>query len=461
MAPTTNFLGHMVEQEEIASPPPVTSAYSSAVDFFVDEPEEKAIVGRKYCYQHTDAIESGGPYSITIAPQGDSFIDPSSFRLCAQFTIKKREGGVLKDLEAKDEKIVAPINCFSKALLEQVDVYLKGRMISKISSPYYDIKAYLETICSYGKDAENGHLNISYFYKDDPGEQDKFTAATHEFSNPAFAKRHEFIAKSKQVFINEPIHTELATMNKLIPSHVPIEFRFNINKVSKFLQYNTGEYEIKFTKFYVLFETVDLAPNLLLATETKFSQKKQAIFPICRGMIKTRQYPALMQSVLWSNLYQGILPETIIICLLDSRAFNGTNNKNYFNFQNFNLSDIELKKNSEPIGHTLHADFENKNAKDLYRHFFDNLGIGTSNTPALISYEDFCDGSMLIPFDLTNDKCALTHNHSKTSGNIDLEIKFKTPLTDGITVLALCSFTDKFFVTGPRSNREVKLMYNI
>ena len=459
--PTTNYAGHMEDElEEIAAPPPTVAAYNSSTDFFTDEPEEKAIIRRTFCYQHTDAVDSGGPYSITIADQGESFIDPSSFRLRAELRVRKRVAGTLTDLDGNDATLVAPVNLFGKALLEQVDVFLKGKMISRISSPHYGIKAYLETLCSYGKDAQDGHLNVSYFHKDVPNQQD--TIADNKFSASSFAERHKFIALSRKVHINEPIHTELATMNKLIPSHLPIEFRFNINRVNKILQYKAGDYEIKFSKFYVVYETVDLAPKLLYEIESKLSAKKEAIFPICRGLVRTNRYPENYQSILWSNLYQGVLPETITICLLDSEAYDGVSSKNYFNFQHFNLAQIELKKNSIPVAPIdLKADFENGEAKDLYRHFFDNMGIGTSNTPALITYEDFIGGSLIIPFDLTSDKCALAHNHTKYSGNVDLEIRFAKPLEKGITVIALCSFTDKFFVTGPAKERVVKMLYNI
>ena len=453
--PTTNYAGKEADFDEISSAPPTASAYNSITDFFVDEPEEKAIIRREFCYQHTEGIESGGPYTNTIAGQGESFIDPSSFRLRAQLRIKKRNAGALVDLVAADSKKVAPINCFGKALIEQVDVFLKGVQVSRVSSPHYGLKSYIETICSYGKDAEDGHLNVSYFLKDEPGKQDTI-------ENASFEKRHKFIALSRNVYINEPIHSELSTMNKLIPSHIPIQFRFGINKIGKFLQYNEGDYEIKFSKFYIVYETVDLAPKLLYEIESKFNAKKQGIFPICRGLVKTHQFPLAASSVLWSNLYQGILPETITICMLDAQAYNSAATKNYFNFQHFNLSEIVLKKNSVPVAPIdLKADFDNNEAKDLYCHFFDNMGIGTSNRPSLITYEDFIGGSLIMPFDLTTDKCALEHNHSKYSGNIDLEIHFDKPLEQGIAVIALCSFTDKFFITGPARNREVKLLYNI
>ena len=104
------------------------------------------------------------------------------------------------DLVADDSKKVAPINCFGKALIEQVHVFLKGVQVSRVSSPHYGLKTYIETVCSYGKDATDGHLNVSSFLKDEPGKQDTN-------ANASFEKRHKFIALSRNVHINEPIHT--------------------------------------------------------------------------------------------------------------------------------------------------------------------------------------------------------------------------------------------------------------
>ena len=106
-------------------------------------------------------------------------------------------------------------------------------------------------------------------------------------------------------------------MNKLIPSHIPIQFRFGINKISKFLQYKASDYKVKFSK-----ETVVLTPQLLYKVESKFNAKKQGIFPICLVLVKTHHFPSAAGSVLWSNLYQGILPETITICMMDAKANN-------------------------------------------------------------------------------------------------------------------------------------------
>ena len=105
----------------------------------------------------------------------------------------------------------------------------------------------------------------------------------------------------------------------------------------------------------------------------------------------------------------------------------------------------------------LICDFKNKEAIRAYRHFFDNIGIGHSNSPCLITYEDFLEGATIIPFDLTPDKCALYHAHKKISGSIELDIKFEEALSTGITILALCTYSDRFYIHGPIQNREIIL----
>ena len=54
---------------------------------------------------------------------------------------------------------------------------------------------------------------------------------------------------------------------------------------------------------------------------------RPATFPVTRGVIINKQIPQGESNALWSNLYQGILPETVTICMLSSSAFNGAQKK--------------------------------------------------------------------------------------------------------------------------------------
>ena len=218
------------------------------------------------------------------------------------------------------------------------------------------------------------------------------------------------------------MHTKLSTLNKLVPSGVDNQFQFHMADVNTILQYSGGAYEIQYEDFFLSYDRVALEPKLLYSIESKLSKMQAAIFPVTRGVIHNKQIPQGESNVLWSNLYQGILPETVTICMLSSSAFNGAHKENYFNFQHFGLKSISLKKNSIPIpAIPIETNFDENEVTHLTRHFYDNMGIETSNAPCLLTYEYFCNRSTIIPVDLTADRCALYHNHEKNSGTIDVD----------------------------------------
>lgn len=442
-----------------------SEAHISYSDIFAKEFIEKAIIERRGCVTRPHALSNVGPMQIDIKPEGDFFIDPASFRINADFKIQKKvnRAGNLVDLVADDEARVAPINMFTKALFSDIDIYVQSQKVSLVSTPAYPIKAFIETAGSYGLDAEDGHLRCSYWKQDQPG--------THNTTgnNAAFAARHAFIAGSRTVRMCDPLHTELTTMDRLLPPGIDLKFFFSLNRPELFLQdavlrnnQEQDSYHIVFSDFYLTYDRVALDPSLLNNIEKRLTKMENANFPITRGIVKTRNIPAQERNVLWQNMYTGQLPETIIIGMIDTRAFNGDLKRNYFNFHHFGMESICLRVNSQQIpALPIITDFANNEAIRAYRHFFDNIGIDISNTPCLIGYEDFLQGSTLIPFDLTPDKCASEHNHKKQTGMIELDIRFSAALANGVTLFALCIFKDKFLITGPRINREVTINPNL
>ena len=85
------------------------------------------------------------------------------------------------------------------------------------------------------------------------------------------------------------------------------------------------------------------------------------------------------------------------------------------------------------------------------------LRVNSQSYPGQPLICDFLEGATIIPFDLTPDKCALYHAHKKISGSIELDIKFEEALSTRITILALCTYSDRFYIHGPIQNREIIL----
>lgn len=139
----------------------------------------------------------------------------------------------------------------------------------------------------------------------------------------------------------------------------------------------------------------------------------------------------------------GVMPKNVIIAMTTTMAADGVYHRNPFNLQSFNVTNMSLLINGERYPTTgLEFDFEKPNAlvARTYYWLFENTGVWNQEKGNVISWPAFKDGSFIVPFDLTPDKCNSLHNHMSEEGYIDLEIKFGTPLAEPIYVFYYMSF---------------------
>ncbi len=152
---------------------------------------------------------------------------------------------------------------------------------------------------------------------------------------------------------------------------------------------------------------------------------------------------------------QSILPKTIILGMVYTRAAEGEYNYNPYNFHHFNIRNMVLIINGEPYPSTgIPFDFSNPNAQiaRAYRWVFENTGALSGGSGNLISYPGFELGNFLIPFDLTPDKCNGLHNHEGKTGSIDIQLTFDRPLPESVTIIAELVF-NKMLVNDKLNNR--------
>ena len=434
---------------------------ASPLNLFDPEPMETRIHERKPCQaKPTSGIQGTGPFEIYIASEKKSFIDPSSFRINAQFKIRKVNPTTkaVTDLapvtELKDIA-VAPVNLFTKSIFKDIEVELESQKISLNASNTYAIKAYTTTVLSYGTDAVRSHLRCSYWEKDTPGQYEKLG------TNLGAQARYSYIAGSRMVTMCDNLHTELTTTNRYILPAVNIKFKFIVEHPSSFLitkDLNT-EYVIEFHDFYLTYDRVLLKEAVHNEIEKQL-QSKAAIYPITRTEIRTKGFATGLSSIEWNNAYQGALPDQVGIFMNTQEAADGKASKNIFKFDDFGMVESSLIVNSRRIPAVpIKYDFANKECISAFRHLFDNTGTDISNAPSLIDYEDFMGGFTAIIHDLTTDRCALYHAHEKQEGSISLDIKLKEPSTVAINVYLIAIYKDHFFISGPNENRRVSLVY--
>ena len=436
-----------------------TEARSDALNLFDPEPVESRSVARKPCQAKPSAgIQGTGPFQIYLAPERNTFIDVGSIRVHGTIRIQRLTAArVLENLPATDPE-VTPVNLFTKCLFKDIEIELESKKISLNSSNTYGVKAYITTALSYGLDAENGHLKCSGWKKDTPGKGDNFA------QNEEGLKRYNLIKGSKLLTFCDNLHTELTTTSRYILPGVGINFKFITEDPGLFLitkSEDTLENRIEFLDLFITYDRIRLKEQELNRIEAQLV-KTPTIYPHTVTEILTKIVPSGLTSIEWYDAYDGALPEQVVVCMNLQEAADGKNNRNIFNFQRLGMKLFSLIVNNFripailiefPADSTLHTDMT------PYRHFIDNIGIDISNAASLISQKDFMNGSTIIPFDLTSDRCALFHGHEKQKGHISIDIKLSTATTQAINVYLICIYKDYFYITGPPDNRKVHLEY--
>ena len=84
-----------------------------------------------------------------------------------------------------------------------------------------------------------------------------------------------------------------------------------------------------------------------------------------------------------------------------------------------------------------------------YFHLFVNTGATLPHRGMLISPEDFCKTHTIWVFDLSHDGCNRTHLHKAQSGTLELDIAWKNPLKEAVTLIIYCSYDQLIEVTNP------------
>ena len=86
---------------------------------------------------------------------------------------------------------------------------------------------------------------------------------------------------------------------------------------------------------------VKLSSSVFLS-HAKNLETATAKYPIKRVMCKSFQIPENCLDCSHEKLFAGQLPTHIVIGLVDNRAFNGSRDRNLFNFRHYNVSEISL-----------------------------------------------------------------------------------------------------------------------
>ena len=183
------------------------------------------------------------------------------------------------------------------------------------------------------------------------------------------------------------------------------------------------------------------------------------MYPFHRVEMTSMSIPAHQQTISRDNLFMSKIPKKLIIAMVDNAAYNGTAASHPYNFQHFNMEQLEIQVDGENVcGTPMALDFANQKYMRAYDSMFHVTNRSYADSGLDITYKDYANGFALFCFDLTADGCGNSSNHLELSrqGNLRFRMQFGVALPSTINVLLYGEFESTLEITNAR---EVLLDY--
>jgi hypothetical protein len=345
-----------------------------------------------------------------------------------------------------DDAVISTVNNFGYSLFSGVDVYIQDQKVST-SQGYYPFAAYLKMLLFTTDHEKEYYLRQALWRRDAPGFMDRIGVDKAGVKNPGFVERAAYIAKSSTVNLLVKLVFDF-TIQSLIPEQTEIFLRLHRSKASLCLLAKSGDYKVKISnaRLYVPRYKLSSLGNQIIKTRMSrdnlyFSSTKIEVF--------TKMVGKNDQNFDWTPI-TGSLPKRIFFFQILNSDYNGSINKNIFNFQCFGIRQIQVHKNGRclPIAQGINA---TSNSKALLY----TMTLEAVNRPEYISFSEweFSNGYMVACFDLSNDASAgiSDYRNIDDSGTIRIQVDYEKPLDEAITVFCVTERFDVMKIDGQKN----------
>ena len=418
-------------------------AYGDNLSLFT-VPEVNTAIESVYTKQYNSIgkISKGSTIEFDVQNTSTDYISLKDTSLSIKLTIETDKNASIK---ATDN--VALINLPAATIFRQVDVTLQQQNLTASIGGNYPYKAILDVLMKYGTEAQSTWLKTTGFEKDFSGAMDSFEPKAS--LNGGLKERYTLTAEGKEARLCTNLFVDVFDQERLLINNVPINIKLHPHNSNFCLMYKNPapaslvkSYNLNIKDVQLNVTYVKLNPSLLMS-QSHDLRRESALYPYERSAIKAFNISQGTGDWSMDNIFLDNIPDTMYVCMLDSDAYNGNNQKNPFNFKNMALNFIQFAVNG--LNNEMHT-FE---PSFVYQHNNKTLGFDDyydsylsifrgkwkkSQQLPFINDADFKSGFCIHKFDVTNKDLSLLATPMR-KGQTRLTLRFSITLPSTITVL--------------------------
>ena len=386
-------------------------------------------------------ISQGGYSSVQFNIPGNStqYVDLSRSELYVKLKIVKQDG---TDFVDPDNESGFPVDNILHSMWSSVDVKLNHTLVSS-SDTNYMYKAIIENLLNYNSETKKIQLAAIGF----SGESGNFEQ-THPDDSPfnhGLRARSAWFKNVNFVEFVGPLMADICNQDRLILNSVDIDIKLWPSRDEFRLITNPDKLKCKLTieEIYLNVCKVSVSPEVMMAHHSAL-KSTDAKYPFQRTDIRAFNIAKHSYGDTLQDIWQGEVPSRLIVGMVKSEAYAGDYSMNPFHFQHFNVQTVGFYVNGEPTPRPpLKLDVADSDYIQGLMSLYRVSGKLMENTDIGITRESYVEGYTLLGFDVDPTSSPdFRYIGIHKQGHTKLDIKFKSALTEPVTVILYAIFPE-------------------
>ena len=391
-------------------------------------------------------ITEDGSIDIHLKASGSQYLDLQRSRLYVKAKIVKED-----DKDLQDADVVTPVNLWLQSLWNQVDVLFQQKLVSS-SGTNYAYKAMMDVLLNYGGDSATTQLQTQLYCKDSAEAIDN-TKMSEVPLNQGLILRNRLTKGSAFIDMIGPVYADVFQMPRYLLSEVDVHVKLFQSKNSFRLMSSVPnqKYKVVISEVMLKAAMVGIHPDIL-RSHARALENRPALYPFLRTEVKTFAVGKGQYNVNLDDIYQGKIPNRLILGMVSAEAYSGDLTKNPFNFKHYNFDLMCLYANGQSVpSKALQPKFSSNNYVEAFQSLFTGMELDGKDVGLGCSRSDYSKGYALVVFDLSSEVTDAVVQTVQKQGNLQLEVRFASPLPEAINVILYASFPGEIKINQSRS----------
>ena len=337
------------------------------------------------------------------------------------------------DLTNIDANTAAPVNLTLHYMFSEIGMKLNSRNVGD-TSKLYPYRSDWKTLLNYSKETQGTRLLCDGWTKNTSGQM-RVTAVggNHTGLN---ARAVDFARSAVVELIGRP-HLDVWHQERLIPLNVDFHMRLMPSPNNFVIKSAAPAQNSVQENFKMFIRSVTLIIHTKQLTRTAHDALRKLLLHqnmrlhYSRVQMKHLSIPAMQTSINFDNVFTGALPDLVIVGLVRDIDLAGGYQRNPFNFQNFGVNRIQLKRNDTSVPRDGYIqNFANGEYKRAYMQFLQELEFDNGDKCVNLTLSEWANRYTLYAFKITDG--LIGHGtygprSMSTTGSARLEISSPRP----------------------------------